>query len=58
MLGLKEWIIILLVALVIFGAGKLRNIGSDLGAAIKSFKDGMSDAKKKTTKKKFIKKVK
>ena len=41
MLGTTELIIILLVVLVIFGAGKLRNIGSDLGAAVKNFKDGM-----------------
>ena len=48
MLGTTELIIILLVVLVIFGAGKLRNIGSDLGAAVKNFKDGMqSETKKK-----------
>jgi|TARA_B100000902_G_scaffold250240_1_gene236812 sec-independent protein translocase protein TatA len=44
--GLKEWLIILLVVLVVFGAKKLRNIGSDLGAAIKNFKQGMKDSKK------------
>ena len=56
MLGLKEWLIILLVALVIFGAGKLKNIGNDLGSAIKSFKEGMSGAKKKDSRNKIIKK--
>ena len=53
MLGTTELIIILLVVLVIFGAGKLRNIGSDLGAAVKNFKDSMqSETKKNNIKKK------
>jgi sec-independent protein translocase protein TatA len=43
MIGTTELIIILLIVLVIFGAGKLKNIGGDLGSAIKSFKEGMSD---------------
>jgi sec-independent protein translocase protein TatA len=47
MSGINEWILILLVVLVVFGAGKLRNIGSDLGAAVKNFKEGMSDSEKK-----------
>ena len=37
--GTTELLIILLVVIVIFGAGKLRNIGGDLGAAVKSFKE-------------------
>ena len=44
--GIKELLIILLVVIVIFGAGKLRNIGGDLGSAVKSFKEGMSSKKK------------
>ena len=52
MLGTTELIIILLVVLVIFGAGKLRNIGSDLGAAVKNFKDGMQPETKKNNIKK------
>jgi len=43
MIGTTELIIILLIVLVIFGAGKLKNIGGDLGSDIKSFKDGMGD---------------
>tara|TARA_B110001469_G_C9576847_1_gene286048 strand:+ start:855 stop:1019 length:165 start_codon:yes stop_codon:yes gene_type:complete len=52
--GINEWLLILLVVLVIFGAGKLKNIGGDLGAAVKSFKEGMTSPKKieKKTKKK------
>ena len=51
--GTTELLIILLVVIVIFGAGKLRNIGGDLGSAVKSFKEGMSSKKKekKITKK-------
>jgi sec-independent protein translocase protein TatA len=45
--GINEWVLILLVVLVIFGAGKLKNIGGDLGAAVKSFKEGLSGPKKK-----------
>ena len=59
MIGTTELIIILLIVLVIFGAGKLKNIGGDLGSAIKSFKEGMNDKdvpkKKQKTK---IKKIK
>ena len=36
-----HWLIVLLVVIVIFGTKKLRNIGSDLGGAVKGFKDGM-----------------
>jgi sec-independent protein translocase protein TatA len=42
-IGPKELLIILAIALVVFGAGKLKNIGSDLGAAVRGFKKGMSD---------------
>lgn len=38
-----HWIIVLVIVLVIFGTKKLRNIGSDLGSAVKGFKDGMKD---------------
>ncbi len=36
-----HWLIVLLVVVLIFGTRKLRNIGSDLGGAIKGFKEGM-----------------
>jgi len=36
-----HWLIVLLVVILIFGTKKLRNIGSDLGGAVKGFKDGM-----------------
>jgi sec-independent protein translocase protein TatA len=36
-----HWLIVLVVVLLIFGTKKLRNIGSDLGGAVKGFKEGM-----------------
>jgi len=36
-----HWLIVLLVVVLIFGTKKLRNIGADLGGAVKGFKDGM-----------------
>ena len=40
-IGFRELLIILAIALVIFGAKRLKTIGSDLGGAVKGFKDGM-----------------
>jgi sec-independent protein translocase protein TatA len=42
-IGMRELLIILLLVLLVFGAKKLRTIGSDLGAAVKGFKKGMSE---------------
>lgn len=42
-IGMKELLVILVVVLLVFGAKKLKNIGSDLGAAVKGFKKSMSD---------------
>lgn len=38
-----HWLIVLVVVIAIFGTKKLRNVGSDLGAAVKGFKDGVKD---------------
>ena len=38
-----HWLIVLVVVLLIFGTKKLRNIGSDLGGAVKGFKQGVKD---------------
>ena len=40
-LSIWHWLIVLLVVVMIFGTKKLRNIGQDLGGAVKGFKDGM-----------------
>jgi sec-independent protein translocase protein TatA len=38
-----HWLIVLLVIILVFGTAKLRNMGKDLGGAIKGFKEGMKD---------------
>jgi len=51
-----HWLIVLLIILLVFGTKKLRNLGSDLGGAVKGFKDGIkegsADAAATTTEKK------
>jgi sec-independent protein translocase protein TatA len=42
-LGMRELVVILLVVLVVFGAKKLRTVGSDLGHAVRGFKKAMSE---------------
>ena len=36
-----HWVIVLVIVMLVFGTKKLRNVGSDLGGAVKGFKDGM-----------------
>jgi sec-independent protein translocase protein TatA len=38
-----HWLIVLLVIILVFGTAKLRNMGKDLGGAIKGFKEGMKE---------------
>ncbi len=38
-----HWLIVLLIVVMVFGTKKLKNIGSDLGGAVKGFKDGMKE---------------
>jgi len=45
-----HWLIVLLVVILIFGTKKLRNMGTDLGSAVKGFKDGMKSEEDKTVK--------
>jgi sec-independent protein translocase protein TatA len=40
-LSIWHWLIVLVVVVLIFGTKKLRNIGQDLGGAVKGFKEGM-----------------
>jgi len=44
--SLTQWLIILVVVALVFGTGKLKNIGKDLGTAIKDFKSTMKDPEK------------
>jgi sec-independent protein translocase protein TatA len=40
-----HWLIVLVIVMLVFGTKKLRNIGQDLGGAVKGFKDGMNQVK-------------
>ncbi len=55
MLGAPELLIILIIVIVLFGVGRLTNIGSELGKAMREFragvKEGEDDEKKEETKK-------
>ncbi|MCV2349375.1 Sec-independent protein translocase subunit TatA [Paucibacter sp. Y2R2-4] len=42
-LSIWHWLIVLVIVVLVFGTKKLKNIGSDLGGAVKGFKDGMKD---------------
>jgi sec-independent protein translocase protein TatA len=42
-LSIWHWLIVLVIVVMVFGTKKLKNMGSDLGAAVKGFKDGMKD---------------
>ncbi len=44
--SLVHWVIVLAIIVLVFGSGKLKNLGSDLGASIKGFKKAMSDGDK------------
>jgi sec-independent protein translocase protein TatA len=48
-IGFKELLIILAIALLIFGAKRLKTIGSDLGGAVKGFKKAMEEEDEKET---------
>ena len=43
-LSIWHWLIVLLIVALVFGTKKLRNIGGDLGGAVKGFKEGMKEA--------------
>ena len=38
-----HWLIVLVIIILVFGTKKLKNLGSDLGGAVKGFKDGLKD---------------
>ncbi|HWK59794.1 MAG TPA: Sec-independent protein translocase subunit TatA [Eoetvoesiella sp.] len=43
-LSIWHWLIVLVIVALIFGTKKLRNMGEDLGGAVKGFKKGMAEA--------------
>ena len=42
-LSIWHWLIVLLIVMLVFGTKKLRNMGADLGGAVRGFKDGMRE---------------
>lgn len=48
--SLWHWLIVLAIIVLIFGTKKLRNIGADMGGAVKGFKDEMGSSKKPSDK--------
>ena len=42
-LSIWHWLIVLVIVMLVFGTKKLRNIGEDLGGAVRGFKQGMKD---------------
>lgn len=42
-LSIWHWLIVLVIVALVFGTKKLRNMGSDLGGAVRGFKDGMRE---------------
>ena len=52
-LGTQELIIILVLVLIIFGAGKLPQVGGALGKGLRNFKDGMKEGEGDAEKKKL-----
>ncbi|HRP95384.1 MAG TPA: Sec-independent protein translocase subunit TatA [Rhodocyclaceae bacterium] len=39
-----HWLVVLVIVMLVFGTKKLRNIGQDLGGAVKGFKEGIREA--------------
>jgi sec-independent protein translocase protein TatA len=42
-LSIWHWLIVLVIVMLVFGTKKLRNMGADLGGAVRGFKDGMRE---------------
>lgn len=42
-LSIWHWLIVLVIVMLVFGTKKLRNIGSDLGGAVRGFKEGVKE---------------
>ncbi len=46
-LSIWHWLIVLVIVMLIFGTKKLRNMGADLGGAVRGFKEGMREGGEK-----------
>ena len=42
-MSIWHWLIVLVIIMLVFGTKKLKNIGSDLGGAVRGFKDGVKE---------------
>jgi sec-independent protein translocase protein TatA len=42
-MSIWHWLIVLVIIMLVFGTKKLKNIGADLGGAVKGFKEGVKD---------------
>jgi len=51
MFSIQHLLILLLIIVLVFGTKNLRNIGSDLGAAVRNFKKSMNDGEEEANKK-------
>ena len=49
-LSIWHWLIVLAIVVLIFGTKKLRNVGSDLGAAVKNFRSAMKEGEAEESK--------
>ena len=47
-LSIWHWLIVLVIVMLVFGTKKLRNMGADLGGAVRGFKDGMREGADKS----------
>ena len=48
-LSIWHWLIVLVIIMLVFGTKKLRNIGQDLGGAVKGFKEGIKEGTEKVS---------
>ena len=46
-LSIWHWLVVLVIVVLVFGTKKLRNLGGDIGGAVKGFKEGMKGADEK-----------
>jgi sec-independent protein translocase protein TatA len=54
-IGVWQLLIILVIVMLLFGTKRLKNIGSDLGGALKGFKKAMNESEKEAEKEKLVK---
>ncbi|MFP5405196.1 MAG: Sec-independent protein translocase subunit TatA [Gammaproteobacteria bacterium] len=46
-MSIWHWLIVLVIIMLVFGTKKLKNIGSDLGGAVRGFKEGVKEGTEK-----------